>query len=320
MTNPVRWGILGTGGINDRFLANARDATSARFVAVGSRSADRAKAFAARHDVPRAHGSYDGLLDDPDVEVVYICLPNGLHHEWTMRALDAGKHVLCEKPYSRHPADVIEAFDAAERAGLLLMEGFMWRHTPGARRFVELLPEIGELRHVRATFSFVLDDPSDIRLRADLEGGSLMDVGCYCVSGTRLTAEDEPVAVFGEQLVGPSGVDVRFTGVLRFAGGLTATVASGFESDHATLEAIGSRGSLLLRDPWTGRARSLVLDGREVAISPADPYVLEVENLSAAVRGTGRPLLGREDAFGQARVIAALYESAASGVPVSLEP
>jgi len=319
MSDPVRWGILGTGGINDRFLKNIRDATSARFVAVGSRSGDRARAFAARHDVPTAHGSYEGLLDDPDVEVVYICLPNGLHHEWTMRALDAGKHVLCEKPYTRHPADVDEAFDAADRAGLLLMEGFMWRHTPQARRFVELLPEIGELRHVRATFSFVLEDASDIRLRADLAGGSLMDVGCYCVSGIRRTVGREPEAVYGEQLVGSSGVDVRFTGVLRFAGGLTATIASGFESDHATLEAIGSRGSLFLRDPWTGRARSLLLDGREMPVTPADPYVLEVENLSAAIRGEGRPLLGREDALGQARVIASLYESAASGAPVSLE-
>ena len=130
MSDPVRWGILGTGGINDRFLKNIRDATSARFVAVGSRSGDRARAFAARHDVPTAHGSYEGLLDDPDVEVVYICLPNGLHHEWTMRALDAGKHVLCEKPYTRHPAEAVEAFDAAEAAGLVLMEAFMYRHHP----------------------------------------------------------------------------------------------------------------------------------------------------------------------------------------------
>ena len=158
---------------------------------------ERAAAFAAEHGIARAHPSYDDLLEDPLVEAVYVCLPNALHHPWTMRALAARKHVLCEKPYSRRPDEVEAAFDLAERAGLVLSEAFMWRHHPQVRRLVELLPEIGRLETIRARFSFVLDDPADIRLRADLDGGSLMDVGCYCVSGARLLAGEEPDLAFG---------------------------------------------------------------------------------------------------------------------------
>jgi predicted dehydrogenase len=314
----VRWGILGTGLINTRFLAHAREAPNAEFVAVGSRTPERAAAFASEFGIPRAHGSYEALLDDPDVAAVYINVPNSLHHEWTMRALAAGKHVLCEKPYSRRPLEVGKAFDVAESAGLRLMEAFMWRHTPQARRFVELLPEIGELQHVRATFSWRLTDPRDIRLRADLDGGSLMDVGCYCVSGVRMAVGSEPESAYGEQVLGETGVDMRFTGLLGFPGRLRATIASGFTAEHAGLEAIGSLGSLRLPDPWTGRAKAIWLDDREIRVKPDDPYRLEVENLSAAIRGEAEPLLGREDALGQARTIEALYRSAEVGAPVSL--
>jgi xylose dehydrogenase (NAD/NADP) len=313
----LRWGILGTGGINDRFLRHAREAR-AEFVAVGSRTRERAEAFAAQHRIPRAHGSYDDLLSDPLVEAVYICLPNSLHHPWTLRAIAAGKHVLCEKPYSRRAADVVEAFDAADTARVHLMEGFMWRHTPQARRFTELLPEIGELRTIRATFSFVLTDASDIRVNASLDGGSLMDVGTYCVSGARLVAGAEPELVHGEQLLGPSGVDMQFTGMLRFPGGVVATIASGFNTEHATLEAIGTTGSIFLRGPWFGDAPAITVNGRDVAVESADPYRLELDNFAAAVRGDEPQLLGRADALGQARTIEALYRAAAAGEAVKV--
>ena len=311
----VRWGILGTGNIAERFLQHAPEAPNAEFVAVGSRTMERARAFASRHGFAHAHGSYDELLSDAGVDAVYIDVPNGLHHEWTMQALRAGKHVLCEKPYSRHPADVVEAFDAADAAGLLLMEAFMWRHSPQARLYTELLPQIGEIQTVRATFSFVIAKRDDVRLRADLDGGSLMDVGCYCVSGVRLTMGREPDRVQGEQLVGESGVDERFNGLLHFDGDVSASVYSGFHSDHASLEAIGRDGTLFFPQPWLGNATALVLNGRDVAVTPIDHYRLEVENLSAAILGDAEPLLGRDDALGQARVIEALYASAGSAEP-----
>ncbi len=315
----VRWGILGPGSIAARFMRHAGEAANAEVVAVGSRTPERAAAFAATFGIARAHPSYEALLEDPAVDAVYIAVPNALHHPWTLRALAAGKHVLCEKPYSRRPAEVVEAFDAADVAGRVLMEAFMWRHTPHARRFLELLPEVGALQAIRATFSFRIGDPADVRLQADLAGGSLMDVGCYAVSGARLVAGSEPVRVLGDQTLAPSGVDMTFAGLLRFPGDVIATINSGFTSDHASLEAIGDAGSLVMRSPWQGQARVLWLDDREIPITPVDPYPLELANMSGAILGENAALLGRADALGQARTIAALYESAATGAAVAVE-
>ena len=315
----VRWGILGPGSIAARFMRNAREAAHSEVVAVGSRTPERAAAFAATFGISRAHASYEALLDDAAVDAVYIGLPNSLHNPWTMRALAAGKHVLCEKPYSRHPAEVAEAFDAADAAERVLMEAFMWRHTPQARRFVELLPEVGRLQAIRASFSFRIEDQADVRLAADLDGGSLMDVGCYSVSGARLVAGSEPLRVLGEQTLASSGVDMTFAGLLRFPDEVIATITSGFTSDDASLEAVGDASILVMRSPWQGKARALWLGDREIPVTPVDPYPLELDNMSAAILGEAPPLLGRVDAMGQARAIAALYESAASGAAVAVE-
>ncbi len=313
----MRWGILGTGDINNRFLAHAREARDAEFVAVGSRTRERAEWFGRQFGIERAHGSYEDLLEDRDIDAVYINVPNSLHHVWTMAALEAGKHVLCEKPYSRRSADVIEAFDTADAGGLHLMEGFMWRHSPQGRRLPELVAEIGEARAIRATFSFTIGRLDDVRLGAELDGGSLMDVGCYCVSGARLAAGHEPVAVHGTQLIGPSGVDIRFAGLLDFGNGLAATIHSGFDSDHATLEVIGERGTVRRLGNWGGPA-SLWLNDREVETADVDPYQAEVENLTDAILGRAEPLLGRADALGQARAIEALYRAAETGKGIEI--
>ena len=156
-------------------------------VAVGSRDRERGEAFAAEHGIPRVHGSYEDLLADPEIEAVYIPLPNSLHVPWSIKALEAGKHVLCEKPLTRRVAEAEAAFDAADRAGRLLMEAFMWRYHPQTEALVRLAREIAPLRVVRAAFGFTIgDDPANVRLQAGLDGGSLMDVGCYCVSALRL--------------------------------------------------------------------------------------------------------------------------------------
>jgi xylose dehydrogenase (NAD/NADP) len=315
---PVRWGILGTGDINDRFLPGARLSDALDVVAFGSRTPARAAAFAERYGLARAHGSYDELLADPDVEAIYNCLPNSLHHEWTLRSLAAGKHVLCEKPYTRHPAEVDEAFDAADRAGLVLSEAFMWRHHPQARHLLESLPSIGTLQAIRATFGYVQEGAADVRLRPDLDGGSLMDVGCYCISGSRLIAGEEPDVVHGLVTLGPSGVDVRFTGLLHFPSGLVAEFTSGFTFTHHTLEAIGGEGSLTLTNPWVSQPVSIVRDGVETPLAAENAYRLELEDMGRAIRGEGAPLLGRADAMGQARTLDGLLRSAETGQPVRL--
>ena len=307
----VRLGIIGTGGILDRFLPGAERSLAVDVVAVASRDGERARRFAAERGIGRAHASYDALLADPDVDAVYIPLPNSMHHEWTLRSLAAGKHVLAEKPYSTRGAEVNEAYDLADAAGLVLTEGFMWRHGPHALRFVEELPRIGELRTIRSTFSFSIDSEDDIRLSRELAGGSLMDVGTYCVNAARMIAGREPLSALGVAWPAASGVDERFTGILDFGDGVVATLTSGFRSQHSGIDAIGSAGSLRLDDPFAGRATKLTgSDGFEVAITGVNPYELELDDFAAAIRGEHPPRLGRADALGQARALGALYEAA----------
>lgn len=194
----------------------------------------------------------------------------------------------------------------------------MWRHTPQADRLVALLPGIGELTSVHATFSHRLRDDGDIRVSAALEGGSLMDVGCYCVSAARLIAGQEPELVFGQQVTTPDGVDRRFAGLLRFPSGSTATFHCGFDAFSESLEVTGRDGSIRLPDPWHSRQGRLFVDGEEERVEVIDPYQCELDDMAAAIRGQRPPRLGRADALGQARTIEALYRSAATGQPVRL--
>src|SRR5882757_8914694 len=177
MTKPVKWGIISTADINQKVIPGAHASDKVDLAAVASRDQARADEYAREWEIPRAFGSYDELLADDDVEAVYISLPNTLHCEWSIRALEAGKHVLCEKPLSRHPDEVEAAFDAADRTNRQLSEAFMYRHNPQTARLRELVAggAIGELRLIRSAFGYGLYDESNIRLRTDLEGGALMD-------------------------------------------------------------------------------------------------------------------------------------------------
>jgi len=249
---PVRFGILSTANINRKVIPGAHESPKVDLLGVASRDRARAEAYAREWGIARAYGSYEELLADPDIEAVYISLPNTLHCEWSIAAVEAGKHVLCEKPMSRDPAEVEAAFDAAERADRFLSEAFMYRHNPQTRRLVSLVREgaIGELRLVRSVFSYSLYDANNIRLRADVDGGALMDIGCYCVSGSRLLA-GEPERVYGEEWIGETGTDWVFTGSLRFPGKVLAIFDCGTAlTDRDELEAIGSEGSLFVDDPW----------------------------------------------------------------------
>ena len=314
----VQWGVLSTARINAKLLAGVAQSDECDILAVASRDAERATQYARENGIERAYGSYEQLLDDPDVEAVYISLPNSLHVEWTERALRAGKHVLCEKPLSRRVADVEAAFDVAQSADRLLMEAFMWRHNPQTRRVVQLVQagSIGRLRLIRAAFSFAIgaDDAANVRLSAQLGGGALMDVGSYCVSAARLLA-GEPRAVSGQQLVGGDGVDVAFAGAMRFDSDVLAHFDAGLElAARDELELVGDEASLFLDDPWHCREPVIELrrDGtvEQIELEPADSYRLEAENFSATIRGRAEPRLGRADAVGQARVIEALYAAA----------
>ncbi|MCW2964564.1 MAG: hypothetical protein JWO17_1816 [Actinomycetia bacterium] len=324
MTDAVKWGIISTADINRKVIPGAHASRKVDLVGVASRDQQRAEEYAKEWDIPRAYGSYEALLANPEIEAVYISLPNNMHCEWSIKSVEAGKHVLCEKPMSRKTSEVEEAFDAADKAGRLLSEAFMYRHNPQTKRVTQLVNEgaIGELRVVRSVFSYSLYDMENIRLRTDVEGGALMDVGCYNVSGSRLVG-GEPERVFGEAWYGPSGTDWVFSGTLRFPNNVIGLFHCGTAlPEQDELEVIGSEGSLFLDDPWHCNVPVIELrreDGVErIEIEKEDSYRLELENLSDAIRGEGELLLGREDAVAQARTLGALYESATNGQLVKL--
>lgn len=323
----MRWGLLSTAAINERIIAAARASDRAEIAAVASRDLGRARAYAAAHGIARAHGSYDALLEDPEVEAVYIPLPNSLHVGWTERALAAGKHVLVEKPFGRRGDEVGAACDLAERGRRVLAEAFMYRHHPQALRLVEMVREgaIGRLLVVRAAFSFPLEElrgRGDTRFDPELDGGGLMDVGCYCLSAIRLVSGEEPVRVQAERRLGDSGVDVVFAATMRMPSGVIGQFDCGFVSRHRDeLEVVGEGGSLFLDDPW--HCREPVVEWRHggtverIEVERVDPYRRQLEDFAAAVRGLGSPW-STADARAQAHALGALHRAAESGQAVDL--
>jgi xylose dehydrogenase (NAD/NADP) len=319
----VQWGLLSTARINRSVLEGARESDRVDVIAVASREPARAEAYARAQSIERAYGSYDALLADRDVDAVYISLPNALHVDWTLRALEAGKHVLAEKPFSRRADEVEAAFDLAERYDLVLTEGFMWRHHPQTRALADLVARgvIGRLRILRAAFSFQLaavHGSDDARFDPQLDGGALMDVGCYCVNAIRAFG-GEPVEFKAQQVTGESGVDVVFTASLRLPNDVLAHFDCGFVVPFRDeLELVGEEGSLFVDDPFHIRVPGIDLrreSGTErIGVPPANSYRLELENVSDAIGGRAPLLLGRRDAVGQARAIEALYDEAERGV------
>ena len=321
----LRWGLLSTASINDTILKSCSDCAQAEFVAVASRSLERARTYAQIRGIPRAWGSYKELVDDPDVDAVYVSLPNGLHMQWVMAALAAGKHVLCEKPLTRHEAEIARAYEAAEGGGLVFGEGFMYRHHPQTTLVLDLVSSgaVGELRTLLSshTWRMPLSEYGQ-RLPAELDAGSLMDNGSYQVGMSRLLAGD-PVSVYGEQVLHDTGVDMRFAGILRFRRNVVAQFDCGMDLPWRNrLEIVGADAALILTDPWHCRATTVELrsgdDSREIPVPPGDPYRLEFEAFASAVDGEHIAAFDKSDALAQARMITALYESAGAGRAVPL--
>jgi predicted dehydrogenase len=312
----IRIGLLSTAAINEAILAVRSDDAPFEVVAVSSRDAARAEAYAREHGIARAWPSYDALLADEEIDAVYIALPNALHHDWTLRALAAGKHVLVEKPYSWVPAQVEEAWAQAASGGLVLTEAYMWRHANQTRLLRELLPRVGEVQAVRAAFFGRLPREDDVRFVPALGGGALLDLGCYCVSACRLVL-GEPDRVYGDAWLGRGGVDERFAGTLRF-GPAVATFQCGFTATVNQLEVVGDQGVLLVPQAFVSPPGVVVLNGEEHRVDPGNHYRAELEDFCVAIRGERQVLNGREEMLGQARVLDALLRSAAAASPITL--
>ncbi len=323
----IRWGLLGTAQVNRRLIPAMRSARRSTVAAVASRDTDRVRAYAAEWQIPIAHDSYEALLRDAAVDAVYLALPNTLHVEWTLRALDAGKHVLCEKPLALGGEDVDRIAAVAGARDRVVAEAFMYRHEPLTARVVELIGSgtIGAVTMIAGGFTFEQQREHDIRLNPALGGGSLWDVGCYPVSAIRLIAGAEPAEVFGWATIGPTGVDESFTGLLRFASGAAASVHCSFRSQHRTwLDIHGTDGTLRVPDPYrpAPHASIEIRQGDQtrtvtVAGSPL-LFVREVEDFVAAIVDRRPPVMNLRDSRGNAATLAALHQSARTGRPVAL--
>jgi D-xylose 1-dehydrogenase (NADP+, D-xylono-1,5-lactone-forming) len=328
MSNRIlNWGLLSTAAINSAVIPPLRVSQRNRLTAVASREPARADAYAARWGIPRAMGSYEALLSDPDIDVVYISLPNSLHAEWTIKAAQAGKHVLCEKPLALSTGEVDAVIEAASRCQVAIAEAFMYRHHPLTLKVQQLIEahEIGEVRVIRGGFTFNIARPEDVRLNRALGGGSIWDVGCYPISYARAVMAQDPVEVFGWQVTGSSGVDEAFVGQMRFAGGAYAQFDSGFRSpERMLMEFVGSAGTITLNNAFKpGLGAEMTLrreDGtvETVVIPGQELYLGEIEDLADAILSGKPPRISLSDSRGNVATISALLDSARRRTPVTL--
>jgi xylose dehydrogenase (NAD/NADP) len=323
-TRILRWGLISTARINRALIPPLRASARNQLVAVASRTSEQAQAYAKEWNIPRAFGSYEALLADPDIDVVYNSLPNSLHAEWTIKAVQAGKHVLCEKPIAVTVEQVDAMAAAAQKAGVVLAEAFMYRHHLQTLKVQELVESgaIGELRLVHGSFTYNLTRQGDVRLDPALDGGSIWDVGCYPISYARCVIGAEPVEVFGWQVTGPSGVDVTFVGQMRFAGDVIARFDSSFRMpDRAHIEVVGSEGIINVPDPFKPERDHKILltrNGETETITIPDQmlYLGEVEDMADAILLGKAPRISLADSRGNVAAIVALLRSAREGRPV----
>ncbi len=328
--NPINWGILSTARIGaTAFVPSARATPGARVLAVASRSREKAEAWAREHDIPVALAGYQALLEHPEIDAVYISLPNSLHADWTLAAARAGKHVFCEKPLAVTAEEGRRMAAACREAGVLLFEAFVFMHHPQSRRLLEIVRsgEIGALRHIDAGMTFPVDDPANIRLIKALGGGSIYDGGVYPITFARFIAGADPVSVMAHMRFDErAGVDVAVSLILEFPDGLTATLSCGFQGRggaHARIT--GERGRLVVPAPYHpgSESRFEVVpasgDGRaETTCTGTPPFQPAIEFFQRCMRGEETPAYMADRAEGTLRVVEAAFESARSGRRVDL--
>lgn len=319
----MRFGILGTGWIVRKYAEACRLLPGLQLVALASRDGERARAIAAQHGIPRAHAGYEALLADREVDVVINALHNGLHCEWSIRALQAGKHVLCEKPLACRAAEIERMFAAARQANRQLMEAFMYRFHPQMPLILERVRTIGRLLHIRSYRMSQGREPGNPRYDKNAGGGALYDIGCYCVNFSRVVAGTEPVSVSANAHFG-GGVDLTMTGTLEFPANVTAQFCCSFESEPSYgAEIVGTEGRILVPHPWmppvwpTEFTVVRKLQSETIRVEPADVpahlftnFALELAHFAACCRGEAAPLITAADSLGNARVIEMLLDSA----------
>ena len=333
--SKVRWGLLSTARINRRLIPAIRQSKRGQLVAVASRDEENARKYAEQWDIPQAYGSYQAMLESGEIDAVYIGLPNHLHAEWSIRAMEAGVHVLCEKPFAISLEEVGAMIAASQRTGKVLAEAFMYRHHPQTKILGEWLSNgrLGELVLMRSFFSFSLDEPENVRMVPEWGGGALWDIGVYPVSLSQFVFGGPPWQVSGMQVTGPTGIDESFAGQMVYppaeSGGAQrlAEFSCSFRSPwHTHAEIHGTRGRLVLDRPFTGmddgrrhmhfydyegRSQSIYMPRQEL-------YMGEVQDMHAAILD-GAPLyLTLDETRDHVHTVLALYKSAQTGQLVLL--
>ena len=326
-TRILRWGLLSTARINRALITPLRASPRNVLAAVASRAPDRAEAYAKERNIPRAFGSYEAMLADPDVDVIYNAVPNHLHAEWTIKAAQAGKHVLCEKPVAITVKAVEAMAEAAAKYNVVIAEAFMYRHHPQTLKMKALIDDgaIGKVQLVRGSFTFALSREVDVRLDPTMGGGSIWDVGCYPINCARTMIGAEPAEAFGWQVTGPSGVDETFVGQLRFPGGELAQFDCGFRSPlRAHIEIVGSEGTIAVPTPFKPGldTQFLLTRGRggenseTITVPGQELYIGEVEDMADCILNGKSPLVSLQDSRANVAAILALLRSASEGKAV----
>lgn len=324
MSKVLNWGLLSTARINRALIPPLQVSRRNKLLAVASRSQATADAYAKEKKIPRAYGSYEALLADPEIDVIYNPLPNHLHAEWTIKAVQAGKHVLCEKPLALSVEEVDAIREAARKHGRVVAEAFMYRHHPQTLKVQEIVQSgsLGTLKLIRGSFTFVLTREGDVRLKPEWGGGSIWDVGCYPISYARTVVGEEPIEVFGWQVTGPTGIDETFVGQMRFKEDVLVQFDSSFVIPfHAFMEIVGTEGTLNIPHPFKpGEKETIYLtlgDKTEtIKVKGQELYIGEVEDMADAILLGKRPRVSLEESRANVAVIRAFLESARTGMPV----
>ena len=325
-SKTLNWGLLSTARINRALIPPLQVSKRNHLLAVGSRSQETADAYAKEKKINRAYGSYEALLADPEIDVIYNPLPNHLHAEWTIKAVEAGKHVLCEKPLALSVDEVDAIKTAARKHGRIVAEAFMYRHHPQTLKVQELVKggSLGALKLIRGSFTFVISRDGDVRLKPEWGGGSIWDVGCYPISYVRTVVGEEPLEVFGWQVTGETGIDETFVGQMRFGGDVLAQFDSSFTIPfHSFMEIVGSEGTLNIPRPFKpGVNEKIYLTRGEktetITVKGQELYIGEVEDMADAILLGKDSLVSLDDSRANVAVISAFLESAHLGKPVSL--
>jgi D-xylose 1-dehydrogenase (NADP+, D-xylono-1,5-lactone-forming) len=320
----IRWGVLGYARIaRENLIPAIQRSPNSEFHAIASREEAKLAECRTRFSVPKTYHGYDELLHDPEVDAVYIPLPNALHCEWTIQAAEHGKHILCEKPIALNAAECRRMIAACAANQVTLMEAFMYRYTDRTRKVLDVLRNgvLGEIKFISSTFRFLLANPASIKLKPELGGGALYDVGCYPVNFAGMVAEEIARSQSGKtdspgplpesvsaECVRVNGIDMIFSALLKYPSGLVASLNCGFNAQKRVYsEIVGTKGVLEIPDTFFDNAGALTLtvgeERREIAVDQSDRYRLEVEDFADAILCQRTPQLGLDETLRNAEII-----------------